>query len=530
MASGVAAQRTGRAVTAETEAPQPVRLDGLPADLICSIFCVCGTMSALAACAATCALFRGLVAASDAWKVLLWRNFDVSLDFEPVLDKSLDARDLLATFRRVAPQRLVLRGFLCDGGIDSEEVDEPPGMMITSTDPSEPALQLRTLPHMRASFWAANAFVDSDWRVYCSQSGERNISLVAAVAKSPDAKAESALERERVRRAYMIERLHFVAETLWAWTVNGFGGLGSCSTETLEHAMLSAWALPQGRVLLLHGIPASQRNRHVEMLASLVQGIAQRTPKQLEVWAGAWKGRRLMVDGEAVGFLRTEALALCDPPQTSLGCTADGVFDRLGGAAEGEGATMHLIAPPATLAVASHVVVRRGVMCSCPVQCGALLGSTAPLPPSHLYGAAARLWDDATSVDLLPPEVGAGVAARLPGVTVVECARRGESGAGGLFPIAWFCFDPIDDSAEAEGGEQANPEQAHPGFRFALAQPRALRYLVLKLISPEDRMVAMQDDHASPNIDLEYCGIDGWRLEPQGPPHSQSGTWADQLD
>jgi hypothetical protein len=25
----------------------------------------------------------------------------------------------------------------------------------------------------------------------------------------------------------MIERLYFVAETLWAWTVNGFGGLGS---------------------------------------------------------------------------------------------------------------------------------------------------------------------------------------------------------------------------------------------------------------------------------------------------------------
>ena len=122
---------------------------------------------------------------------------------------------------------------------------------------------------------------------------------------------------------------------------------------------------------------------------------------------------------------------------------------------------------------------------------------------------------------------------RLEGVTVVECARRGEPGAGGLFPIAWFRFDAVDDEAEAAEQEQpplpgAAARGARRGeFRFALAQPRALRYLVLKLISPEDRMAAMQDDHASPNIDLEYCGVDGWRCaEPhQATPQSQGDMY-----
>ena len=122
---------------------------------------------------------------------------------------------------------------------------------------------------------------------------------------------------------------------------------------------------------------------------------------------------------------------------------------------------------------------------------------------------------------------------RLPGATVVECARRGEPGGGGLFPIAWFRFDAVNDEAEATEPEQqllpgATARVALPGeFRFALAQPRALRYLVLKLISPEDRMVAMQDDHASPNIDLEYCGLDGWRCAepPQATSQSQGGMY-----
>ena len=59
-----------------------------------------------------------------------------------------------------------------------------------------------------------------------------------------------------------------------------------------------------------------------------------------------------------------------------------------GGEGGGGGGEMHLVAPAATLAVASHLVIRRGLTCSCPVQCGVLLGSTAPLVPAQLYGAA----------------------------------------------------------------------------------------------------------------------------------------------
>ena len=203
-----------------TEATDAVRLDGLPGDLISSIFCVSSSPRDLAACAATCTLFRGLVATGDPWRSLLWRTFDV-------FDECADPRSLLASFHRRAPQRLALRGFLCDGGVDGWETGESSaGNATTAAGLSEPVLQLRTLPQTTASFWMTNAFLDSDWRVYCSDSSERNISLVAAVV-SPDVEAASALERERARRAYMIERLYFVAETLWAWTVNGFGGLRS---------------------------------------------------------------------------------------------------------------------------------------------------------------------------------------------------------------------------------------------------------------------------------------------------------------
>jgi len=167
-------RRMASSTTDSHEATDAIRLDGLPADLISSIFCVSSTLQDLAACAATCALFRGLVGTGDAWKALLWRSFDV---FD---DECEDPRGLLASFQRLAPQRLALRGFLCDGGVDGWETQFEPttaGAATTAAEPSEPALQLRTLPHTTASFWMANAFLDSDWRVYCSESGERNISL-----------------------------------------------------------------------------------------------------------------------------------------------------------------------------------------------------------------------------------------------------------------------------------------------------------------------------------------------------------------
>ena len=69
----------------------------------------------------------------------------------------------------------------------------------------------------------------------------------------------------------------------------------------------------------------------------------------------------------------------------------DTMCDMATGEGGEEGVHMHLVAPPATLAVASHLVLRRGLTCSCPVQCGVLLGSTVPLPPAQLYGAAAHL-------------------------------------------------------------------------------------------------------------------------------------------
>eukprot|EP00908_Phaeocystis_cordata_P019163 Transcript_30663.p1 GENE.Transcript_30663~~Transcript_30663.p1 ORF type:complete len:600 (+),score=210.35 Transcript_30663:47-1801(+) len=571
-AAAAAQPAAAAAEPAHLDDEPPMSLVAMPTDLLELIFCACSTASAFGAIAATCSSFQCTLAVSDCWRVLAWQNFDVPL---PDLAGPVDSiRRLYRRLHAEEPERLTCSGFLCDGGVDLGDMEGADVNPFALADPAQPVV-LNVLPQMAAAFWVSNAFVDSDWQLYCSASGERNVTVVAAVHSEPHdiARQADALEAERARRAYLTARLQYMAQTLWSWAVEGFGGLASCSTETLEHTLLAAWGLPQGRVLLLHGIPAAERSEHVGRLATLVQEVSQREVAALRVFEGRHAGRRLMLDADAClraaaraagparpdffdraepTLLGLEAAAAADArSQEALAATAAASHAATAAAAEvgapaAEAAAAaeaddeeavwrasqarhreemrrpppRLPCPPGALAVASHVVVRRGVMCSCPVQCGVLLGSLQPLAPADLYGPSMRRWDDLTHHDQLPPETwtrhGPPQPVRLPGVTVAECARRGAPTAaaaeaaadeGGPFPILWFRFDAIDDSRE--GSEQLNPRGE---FRYELAQPRALRYLLCKLISPEDRMEAMQDDHAQPNIDLEFCGMDGWTV------------------
>ena len=116
-----------------------------------------------------------------------------------------------------------------------------------------------------------------------------------------------------------------------------------------------------------------------------------------------------------------------------------------------------------------------------------------PSLPCHAVPCRALLQDD------LPPLVARHV---LPEAVVLEFAPQSAEGAegaegGGLFPVAWFAF---------RAGSGPNETGL---LQCELARPRGMRYVVLKLIRPEDRMGEMGDDHAQPNVDLEFCGLRG---------------------
>ena len=57
---------------------------------------------------------------------------------------------------------------------------------------------------------------------------------------------------------------------------------------------------------------------------------------------------------------------------------------------------------------------------------------------------------------------------------------------------------------------QADSEWCEAGkWSYELAQPRSTRFLLVRVVTAEDRMEAMGDEHEHTNIDLEYCGAHG---------------------
>ena len=199
----------------------------------------------------------------------------------------------------------------------------------------------------------------------------------------------------------------------------------------------------------------------------------------------------------------------------------------MGQLADDDGMASMVLLAPGALAVVAKLSVRRGVHCSCPVNCGFILGSRGPLTPAMMASPAMSALDDVLSIDQFPSRDEAarhraadGGASRLPSIlhvhrldeaTVVELAQENEDQQG-IFPIAWFRFDMTLDSVRAR-------KQDEPGWKergelvCTLIQPRSTHLLLAKLVSAENRMREMEDDHAQTNIDVEHVGAHGWIVE-----------------
>jgi hypothetical protein len=79
-----------------------------------------------------------------------------------------------------------------------------------------------------------------------------------------------------------------------------------------------------------------------------------------------------------------------------------------------------------------------------------------------------------------------------------------------LFPIAWFQFA---DAAAREAAAAAHPGWEETGeFIYELRQKRCTGLLLALLVSSEDRMREMHDDHTVPNIDCELVAARGHTL------------------
>jgi len=184
------------------------------------------------------------------------------------------------------------------------------------------------------------------------------------------------------------------------------------------------------------------------------------------------------------------------------------------------------LTPRGALAVVTSITIRRAITCSCPLMVGCLIGSRKQISAADLYDpdGVVRAFDDALtpehvrllvndSARRLPPiahvhRLASHVALIEFGAARPEArperagAAAEDGGADGPYPLAWFSFAPLGSASLAYSTERGE-------LKCTLRAPRAMRSVVLMLISAEDRMFFMHDEHADPNIDLEFCGLSG---------------------
>ena len=200
-----------------------------------------------------------------------------------------------------------------------------------------------------------------------------------------------------------------------------------------------------------------------------------------------------------------------------------------------------LIAEPGKLSVVTELQIARGIHCSCPVSVGFVLGCRSALSLAALYASpAVRALDDITDLAQLPRsrDEALRTGSALPYVTCVHSLDEGEvaelggpvgmvgmvgTGGGGggeggggdeggnddgseeatvssVFPIAFFRFSHTLADAQARAARERGWKETG-WLRTSLRQPRCTGMLIAKLIAPENRMEAMEDDHAEPNIE-----------------------------
>lgn len=441
----------------------------LPAELVSTALSHAAPADVARALAA-CKVLAQLGRTGALWSELLQRYCGLSLA------RGVEARAALETLLTVEPVCIRFVGTFTDGGIDS------PYRAAGEELPPD-ALSAREL-----QYWVSSLFEPSPWLLYCSASGRADVTCAAALHGLHDTALMAAT---RARRSYMLERLSLIAQSEWQMSIDGFGGLGTASPETLDEAFYAATEIDVG--MLLHGISgAAERAAHLERIRQLRAQIEAR-----------WRARRRAGDG---------ALALTELSHGGRSCTAD---------LEGERAAR--LAAGGAVAVVRRLTVRRPTSCSCPCSHGVVYGSArhlsaeqllrCELPGAHeLLGAdGGWLLGGEDGVDGLGPVVrrtacAEGEVLELGGEPGGPCA---------LFPLALFSFRALaqlEAEAEAAGGTFVEK-----GLLVAeLARPRCTRALVVRLLRAEDRMARCHDDHAEQNVDMDFVGLHGHLLQAGG--------------
>ena len=581
------------------------RLLDLPDDTLERVLSACDACT-LCGLAAVCASLRAAAAAEAPWLAALETELDVPPEMAVAAD--VGARNLFRRLTRLSDDaEITVDGCLTDGGIDGVAMQA----WWTQADSERGGVAMQDVPETARDFWVANAFDSTPHRCYCSEEAPAGGGVIVAgrIGGVVSADDEVARAAEAERRQFMCERLERAAPHLWGWPAEEFGGLHTTSTEHLEAALQVAWHAHGAHSLLLGDIPLLQRGRAERRLRRLLEEAEERRLARRGIAVACMRaggGHGLLVDRRA-WEANSDGRRLSSPSGGGSGGPATSIGG--GGSSEGaaawrraSGSSSPRVAadvsdgglPPSPEAVAPRslpllpagrlcllrsLCVRRGIMCSCPVQVGVLLGCRVPLTAAALYSPRLAVLEDLLTLEQVlaaaPPAAsatGAAVAApaaaigaAAPAATAAATAATaaatagseraaagsrsaaagsgaGGSGAGGsaatgsaalppciavhegaeatvvefsteasfgdVYPIAWFRFHMgVDEAVERQ--------QREPGWRetgevvYALRQPRTTCMLIAKLVAAEDRMLAMNDDHDEPNVDLEYIGATG---------------------
>ncbi|KAL1521387.1 hypothetical protein AB1Y20_021053 [Prymnesium parvum] len=476
----------------DTASPPANALHRLSDDDLSSILCAC-TARTLCTLQEVSTALRAAASAEPVWRRLLARECGLPLA-EPL---PCEARQLYRHFLS-PPASLPALGFLTDGGLDNtisfanaghdegnaharlvEQLHIAPPRDATAAPLPRPAvIQL----DQGASFWVRKAFEPTDWEVYCSE--EKMTNIVLAAAMLPPSAVHVDVEQER--RAFLIDHLDFAARQVWGLDDGGTMDLRALHTETLEQALLSTWMLDDGVEILLFDVHPDHREEHEERLRSMVQEIQSPTRNQLTVLSlpvvtNTGERRLLLLDAKVAPTAKE--LSRCNAEEL-----------------------LAAVMPPASLVVATSVIIRRAMSCSCPVQSGVVFGSRKPLTCGDLWGETAAVFKDVTTLEQVLELQCAATAAveRRGNGCFVEIPRKPSWELEDVFPILWFRFDeiPMGSFGSTEMGS----------LQCNLRQRRSLRYLMVLLIDSENRMQAMGDDHSDTNIDIEFCGVHGWHV------------------
>ena len=206
------------------------------------------------------------------------------------------------------PKELKVTGFFTDGGLD--------GLGSHLFPPRQPEGSSQThivndTDHASSArhFWVENCFGDADDpRCFCSDIatvpdtrvgkegslGARNVWVGGRLLGALNSADEQSRRERAERRDFIISRLAKVAEPMWGWNEEGFGGLRSASTEQLEEALVGAWQTPGLRHLLIGDLPPSQRQPTARKLAHIVSNL--KPPPPLVLTSLIYKGHRVLVE------------------------------------------------------------------------------------------------------------------------------------------------------------------------------------------------------------------------------------------